>query len=119
MMSRYRTAACYATFAFVLIFAAAVADHGEVEGQAAQIPPAPQTLAAGGQRVHVAPLTGLDHPWALAFLPNGDMLVTERPGRLRLVHDFVLDPKPIDGIPPVLSTQFQGLWDVALHPRFA
>jgi glucose/arabinose dehydrogenase len=47
------------------------------------------------------------------------MLVTERPGRLRIVRDFVLDPQPIDGIPPVHHAQLQGLWDVAIHPRFA
>src|SRR6202521_1313265 len=42
---------------------------------------------------------GLVHPWALAFLPDGSMLVTERPGRLRVVRDGVLDPKPIAGLP--------------------
>ena len=47
------------------------------------------------------------------------MLVTERGGRLRIVRDFTLDPQPVSGIPPVLETPFQGLWDVALHPRFA
>jgi len=47
------------------------------------------------EKIHVSVVTkGLDHPWGMAFLPNGDMLVTERPGRLRVVHkDGKLDPK--------------------------
>lgn len=62
---------------------------------------------------------GLVHPWALAFLPDGSMLVTERPGRLRVVRDGVLDPKPVSGIPAVRAKAFGGLQDVALHPDFA
>src|SRR5215207_417678 len=46
---------------------------------------------------------GLEQPWSLAFLPGGDMLVTERPGRLRLIHDGALDANPINGIPTVRS----------------
>src|SRR6202521_5429573 len=62
---------------------------------------------------------GLVHPWGLAFLPDGSMLVTERPGRLRVVRDGVLDPKPITGVPEVRAKALGGLQDVALHPRFA
>ena len=62
---------------------------------------------------------GLVHPWALAFLPDGSMLVTERPGRLRIVRDGVLDPKPISGLPEVRAKALGGLQDVALHPAFA
>src|SRR5262245_22315818 len=104
---------------FILILGGAILDRGALEGQTGPLPAGAQSMAMGGQRVRVTPLTGLSYPWALAFLPDGDILVTERAGRLRLVHDFVLDPQPIDGVPPVLATQFQGLWDVALHPRFA
>jgi len=62
----------------------------------------------------------LEHPWALAFLPDGNMLVTERPGRLRIVRNGVLDPEPISGIPPLwyLAEGNSGLLDVALHPNF-
>src|ERR1700693_5669651 len=42
---------------------------------------------------------GLVHPWSLAFLPDGNILVTERPGRVRMIRDGVLDPKPIGGVP--------------------
>ena len=60
----------------------------------------------------------LSHPWALAFLPDGDMLVTERPGRLRIVRRGVLDPRAISGVPQVRTDGNGGLMDVALHPRF-
>lgn len=64
--------------------------------------------------------TGLSHPWSLAFLPDGDMLVTERSGRLRVIRDGVLDPTPVAGVPPVSTAgQFTGLLEVALHPGFA
>ena len=62
---------------------------------------------------------GLSHPWALAFFPDGDMLVTERPGRLRIVRRGALDPQPISGVPRVRTDGNGGLMDVALHPRFA
>ena len=61
---------------------------------------------------------GLSHPWSLAFLPDGNMLVTERPGRLRVIRDGKLDPRPIGGVPEVLAIQLAGLMDVALDPKF-
>ena len=62
---------------------------------------------------------GLSHPWAITFLPNNDMLVTERAGRLRLVRDGMLDPQEISGVPTVRTDGNGGLMDVALHPQFA
>ena len=62
---------------------------------------------------------GLDHPWCVAFLPDGRMLVTERPGRLRVVSNGRLDPKPVAGLPEIAEHGQGGLFDVALHPRFA
>lgn len=62
---------------------------------------------------------GFERPWALAFLPDGGMLVTERPGRLRLVRDGRIDPRPIEGVPEVHAGGQGGLLDVALHPDFA
>jgi len=61
---------------------------------------------------------GLSHPWAIAFLPGGEMLITERGGRLRVVRNGVLDPKPISGLPQIRTDGNGGLMDVALHPRF-
>jgi hypothetical protein len=63
---------------------------------------------------------GLEHPWSMAFLPDGNLLVTERPGRLRIVRDGRLDQTPIAGVPPVSDAgTYTGLLEVALHPRFA
>jgi glucose/arabinose dehydrogenase len=72
-------------------------------------------------RIRVSTLTaGLSHPWSLAFLPDGRMLVTERAGRLRIIgKDFKLDPQPVGGVPAVAATGQGGLLDVALHPKFA
>ena len=61
---------------------------------------------------------GLSHPWAITFLPNDDMLVTERAGRLRLVRDGMLDPQEISGVPTVRTDGNGGLMDVAVHPQF-
>ena len=68
--------------------------------------------------------TGLDHPWSLAFLPDGRMLVTERPGRLRLIEPGPdgrpqLRPDPVAGVPPVLSQGQSGLFEVLPDPDFA
>jgi glucose/arabinose dehydrogenase len=62
---------------------------------------------------------GLQQPWSIAFLPDGAILVTERPGRLRIVRNGVLDPTPVAGVPAVRAAGLQGLMDVVLHPRFA
>jgi glucose/arabinose dehydrogenase len=62
---------------------------------------------------------GLNQPWSMAFLPDGGILITERPGRLRMVRNGVLDPKPIAGLPDVRAQGLSGLMDLALHPRFA
>lgn len=67
----------------------------------------------------VTVVAGLENPWGLAFLPGGDMLVTERPGRLRLVRGGQLHPEPIAGVPGVWARGQGGLLDVALHPDFA
>jgi glucose/arabinose dehydrogenase len=66
---------------------------------------------------------GLVHPWAVAFLPDfarsGRMLVSERPGRLRLVTTDGKVSAPIEGLPPIYVLAQGGLLDVALHPKFA
>ena len=61
---------------------------------------------------------GLEHPWAVAFLPDDRLLITERPGRLRLVEDGVLDPAPVAGVPDVYARGQGGLLDVVPHPDF-
>lgn len=83
----------------------------------AQNPP-----AKGTARVALRPVTlaeNLNHPWSLAFLPDGRMLVSERIGRLRLLSaSGELDPRPIAGVPAVVALGQGGLLDVALHPDF-
>lgn len=62
---------------------------------------------------------GFEFAWSLVFLPDGTMLVTELPGRLRIIRNGVLDPKPVEGLPAVFAESYAGLMDVALHPDFA
>ena len=62
---------------------------------------------------------GFEIPWSIAFLPGGDMLVTEKVGRLRIVRDGELLPDPVPGIPEVLVRGQGGLMDVVPHPDFA
>ena len=62
--------------------------------------------------------TGLSEPWAIAFLPDGEMLVTERAGRLRIIQDGRLLPESVRGTPPVFGGE-GGLLDVALHPQYS
>ena len=84
------------------------------------MPPLPQVLFSADYPIRVSALaTGLQNPWSIAFLPDGAMLVTERPGRLRILRDGKLDPEPIAGVPEVHRTVLGGLLDVALHPDFA
>jgi len=62
---------------------------------------------------------GFVNPWGMAFLPGGDILVTERPGRLRIVRGGKLLEKPVDGVPAVVARGQGGLLDIVLHPQFA
>jgi glucose/arabinose dehydrogenase len=79
----------------------------------------PWDFATEKGRIHVTVVAkNLDHPWGMAFLPDGDILVTERPGRLRVVRDGVLDPTPIAGLPAIRAAVIGGLADVVLHPNF-
>ncbi len=84
------------------------------------LPDGPFTIDTAEQGpVRVTVMKGLELPWDLAFLPGGDMLVTERTaGRLRIVRDGVLDPQPVGGLPEIGAGP-GGLMSVAVHPRFA
>jgi glucose/arabinose dehydrogenase len=87
---------------------------GELTGPA---PISGDVPEAKGWRTEVV-TRGLSHPWSIAWLPDGSALVTERVGRLRLIKDGKLDPKPIAGLPAVLALGQGGLLDVSLHPAF-
>lgn len=71
-----------------------------------------------GPKFRVVPMKGLQRPYAMAFLPDGRILVTERAGRIRIVAGGALDPQPVSGVPVVLNRNMRGMNDIALHPKF-
>jgi glucose/arabinose dehydrogenase len=76
-------------------------------------------LATDTQKIRIIPIAqGLDSPWSMALLPSGDILVTERPGRLRLIRNGKLEDEPIGGLPEIKFGTHGGLLDVTLHPNF-
>ena len=106
MISR-RTLALVALLAFVV----------PAFAQEAPRSPTPKEVPLPARETTVA--SGLEHPWGLAFLPDDRLLVTERPGRLRIVgRDGQVSP-PLAGVPPVLARGQGGLLDVTLSPGFA
>lgn len=79
-----------------------------------------RTFTAAQHDYRVVPVAeGLVQPWSMAWLPNGDMLITEKPGRLRLVRDGELLPEAIPGVPEVFYQGQGGLFEVLPHPDFA
>jgi glucose/arabinose dehydrogenase len=82
----------------------------------AQRSPTPQSTRGKVDAETVA--KGLEHPWALAFLPDGRILVTERPGQLRIVAKDGRVSSPLEGVPRVQAQGQGGLLDVAIDPRF-
>lgn len=132
-MSRSAAAAvaAVAVAALILLFGAGVgAQQPQPQGPTRDtLPSGPlvfdsSSRAAGaraipGPKFRVVATRGLSRPYALVFLPDGSMLVTERAGRLRIVRNGVLDPQSVSGIPPVLNIGSKGLNDIALHPDFA
>ena len=112
----------------VSICATAATATAEVAAESAKVaaeparglppPPQPAKVVKTGYKVtEIA--KGLDHPWSMAFLPDGSMLVTERVGRLRLIKGGSLQPEPIGGVPAVHTGSQAGLFDIVLHPKFA
>ena len=107
--------------AAVAIAAVLIADTIVAQGSRSSppLPELPRVLATSDYAIRVVEVAGgLANPWSLAFLPNGNMLVTERPGRLRIFHDGALDPAPVAGVPEVRVTALGGLLDVVLHPDY-
>jgi glucose/arabinose dehydrogenase len=71
-------------------------------------------------KVRVVPIAhGLDSPWSMTFLPDGNILFTERPGRLRLIRNGKVEVEPVAGAPEAKFGTHGGLLDVTLHPNFA
>jgi len=84
------------------------------------LPDGPIVLDTGIQhQIRLVVTKGLNQPWGMAFLPDGGVLVTERPGCLRIIRDGVLDPRHVAGLPAVRAAGLAGLMDIALHPKFS
>ncbi|HEY9463728.1 MAG TPA: PQQ-dependent sugar dehydrogenase [Vicinamibacterales bacterium] len=123
------------TFTFILASTVVTFSQGRTGGPPLAIPRAafgdgPWTIeAAEGVKIRMSVVAkGLVNPWSVAWLPDPstplgagglNALITERPGRLRLLKNGVLDPTPISGVPAVKAQRLSGLMDVALHPKFA
>ena len=94
-------------------FGCGQAPHGLAENQVVSAP-------AGDVQFRVETVaSGLEVPWAFAFLPNGNMLFTERPGRIRIIENGKLRPEPVFTVPDVEPSGESGLMDISLHPDFA
>lgn len=77
-------------------------------------------VASGEHEFEVVTVAeGLENPWAIAFLPGGDILVTERPGRIRIIRNGVLLDSEVPGLPAIRTGNQGGLLDLILHPDFA
>jgi aldose sugar dehydrogenase len=111
--NRHRRAP-WALLSFLVVLSTGCSDERPLE--------AGDPRPSGGDGVDIQVVTvvdGLEHPWGIAFLPGEDaFLVTERPGRLRMVRGGELEPTPLEGVPEVLARGQGGLLDVALHPDF-
>jgi glucose/arabinose dehydrogenase len=103
-----------------LLLVISVVCYSQQRGNALADGPWTYTTSERGTRIRVSVVTkGLSHPWSMAWLPNGDMLITERGGQLRVLRNGVLDPTPVAGAPKVQAGGTSGLLDIALHPKFS
>jgi len=86
----------------------------------AQVQHQPLELKTDTVKIRVVTIAdGLESPWSMVFLPSGDILVTERPGRLRIIRNGKLQEEPIAGVPKAQLGTHGGLLHVTLHPNFA
>jgi glucose/arabinose dehydrogenase len=107
--------------AFACLCAGLLAPSGPAMGQqpAADLGAGPWTFGNGAERIRVVPVArDLVHPWSLAFLPDGDLLVAEQNGHLRLIHAGALSPDPV-WTSPLAGKSGDALKSVAIHPAFA
>jgi glucose/arabinose dehydrogenase len=109
----------FAGLAAVLVLAGQVAQAQDSRASP-PLPSFPQIYETADLKIRVEKVAdGLANPWSLAWLPNGDLLITERAGRLRVFRNGALDPEPIAGVPEVRITVLGGLLEVLPHPNFA
>ena len=106
-------------FATLLVLACAACGAREAAAPAGATPAARAPAAIVREGLEITTIAGgLEHPWSLAFLPDGRMLVTERPGRLRIVSPDGAISAPVAGVPEVYARGQGGLLDVAIDPDF-
>lgn len=104
----------------IVVLALAAGCASDAVSPAEDVAQASNVFETADYAIRVVPIAEeLQNPWSLAFLPDGDMLVTEKVGRLRLIRDGVLQPEPIQGVPEVDTDGQGGLMDVVLHPQYA
>jgi glucose/arabinose dehydrogenase len=114
---RFRIASVLLLAAFPFIYSPVV--HAQDFTAAPPLPAFPHVYQTTEYPIKVDLVAGgLANPWSIAFLPDGDILVTERAGRLSLISDGVLVPDPVSGTPEVKITVLGGLLDVVLHPEY-
>ncbi|HEY9296154.1 MAG TPA: PQQ-dependent sugar dehydrogenase, partial [Phormidium sp.] len=113
----------------IILLAIAGCTLNEATNSPAEVSPLPQAVTnTSAKQAQSSPtkqnfrkvtvLQGLERPWGIAWLPDGAMLITERPGRLRIVRNGKLEATPITGVPEVLAVNQGGLLDVSVHPNF-
>jgi glucose/arabinose dehydrogenase len=104
----------------ISLLAFAVAAHAAAQPTALEpLGEGPWDIETETGAVHVSVLArDFESPWSLVFLPDGDMLLAERSGRLRVVRDGEVDPTPIDGLPDMVIIGISGLFGLVLHPEF-
>lgn len=119
-MPAFRQALNDAEIRAMVIYLREMRERGRLGGLPTQPPPIPDVIRSEEHTFRVETVVeGLDTPWGFEFLPDGRLIVTERPGRLRIVgKDGTLQP-PLTGLPPIWVRQDGGLMDVALHPDYA
>ena len=84
------------------------------------LPKEPSVFDTSQHRIRVVTVAnGLSRPFGMVFLPDGRILVSERTGAIRVIRNGKLEPQSIAGVPQVVARSYQGLMDLALHPRFA
>ena len=84
------------------------------------LPQEPAVFDTSQHRIRVVIVAnGLSRPFGMVFLPDGRILVSERTGKIRVIRNGKLEPQSIAGVPQVVARSYQGLMDLALHPRFA
>src|SRR5687767_13703581 len=105
--------------AFLLVAAPLVTQCKAQQPRTGPAQASPQPRSIDGNITVETVASGLEHPWGLAFLPDGRILVTERPGRLRIVDTSGRLSEPLTGVPQVQAVGQGGLLDVAIDPDFA